>query len=810
MGMVPLVGLHPVPAYAQDQQALSQMVDATGAADEDGGNKFGCLGGGPDSLTGCLAWASYTAMSFGAWVAGAMSVILNYAVQDLVVGMGLLVGNLTGITDAWVVLRDIANVFLLFLTIFIGIATILNLSSWNYKQLLWKVVIAALFVNFSLFFTKIVIDVSNLAATELYSLLLQQRPGLGAACLQSITAADFSDSECISDGVAGAFWEQMRLATFYDNTKVAPDVAVDISMRMVWVGLLGFILFLVAAFIFGAAAFLLIGRFVILVLLMILSPIAFVAWVTKVSGSGSKWWRTLLSQSFFAPAIFLMWWIALKIMEGLNTRYVLGTGESFSGSAIMTMSGIALLFYFIMVMGFLIASLIIAKNMGAAGATMAMNTGKSWSKSAGFYAGAKAGNMTAGTLSYISRRTVGAAADRAGNSEWLKNKARSSSSVSRFLARGTRNRLEGVAESSMDIRNTPGIAKTAQKYAGAATGKGGYKEWKKKKIEEEEKNDKWLREYDGSSAERGARDADMEAVNERNTRVQQMQVEERLGNTLNELDAHIEELTKEIDTEAAKGDRADVSKLAVLRQKRSVQTRTRDSMRHMSGDVEGRKQITQQLKDPNLTPESRAVLEERLENTTNRIRNSYGLIDPDVNALEVQRNELQTRLNNTADTKENKTVRAELTSQIAALTKSKDTIVQYHEAKSRLERERGTATREELAVMQAAVKQSESELEQMRINHRAAVDAGYAKAWKQKGTERANANLDILSTETYGLPMAEHRRQAAAKIRAAQGKSKNEKTVADFVKMLDEQDKKKAAEDAAAGPETPAGPSTTT
>ncbi len=368
-------------AYASDGYAASPLTRALEAADREGGNNFGCLSLSGQMLTGCLAWASYTVMTFAAWLAGGASVVLNYAVQELVVGMGMLVGNLTGITDAWIVLRDIANVFLLFLTIFIGIATILNLSAWNYKQLLWKVVIAALFVNFSMFFTKIVIDVSNLAATELYALIMEQKGGTSAACATQIASGSFT-GECIDDGIAGAFWDQMRLATFYDISQIPPDKRDEATQRMIWVGALGTILFLVAAFVFGAAAFLLIGRFVILVLLIILSPVAFVMWITRISGSGSQWWHKLLNQAFFAPAIFLMWWIALKIMTGLNARYMLGSQEGYAATALMTTSGISLLFYFVIVMGFLIASLIVARNLGAAGAGAVLNTGERWARGA--------------------------------------------------------------------------------------------------------------------------------------------------------------------------------------------------------------------------------------------------------------------------------------------------------------------------------------------------------------------------------------------------------------------------------------------
>lgn len=384
----------PIQVAFADPAAQTDSVASEMAARLEAKSEYGC---GVTNISGCMTYVAYFFMAIAGVVLGWAGVLLNYAVQDLVVGMGLLVGNMTGITDAWVILRDIANVFLLFLTIFIGIATILGLSSWNYKQLLWRVIVAALFVNFSLFFAKIIIDTSNLAATELYSLILVQTPDMSAECLSHINGAQFGESVCLRNGIASVFMQHMQLATVFDVSKLDDDTRSDVQWRVVWTALLGTLLYLVAAFVFAAAAFLLMGRFIALVILLIFSPVAFVALITKVSGFGRKWWSMLLSQAFFAPALFLMWWIAFKLLENLGERYAfkLPGAEGFIGAAMGSMSAIALIFYFLLIMGFLIMALFVAKSMGAYGASAAIGTGKAI---AGF-AGGTALAYTAGNAS---------------------------------------------------------------------------------------------------------------------------------------------------------------------------------------------------------------------------------------------------------------------------------------------------------------------------------------------------------------------------------------------------------------------------
>jgi hypothetical protein len=124
------------------------------------------------SFAGCLTGFLYAGMTWAAALSSATGRLLNTAILMLVVDMNSAVGSGTtggtAVEDAWTILRDLANVLLVFLTVFIGLATIVGVTRYGYKQLLFKVVLAALFVNFSITLARVVIDTSNILALSIF------------------------------------------------------------------------------------------------------------------------------------------------------------------------------------------------------------------------------------------------------------------------------------------------------------------------------------------------------------------------------------------------------------------------------------------------------------------------------------------------------------------------------------------------------------------------------------------------------------------------------------------------------------------
>src|SRR3989344_1766187 len=129
-------------------------------------------------------------------------------------------------------------------------------------------------------------------------------------------------------------------------------------------------------FIFLPAAILFVIRTVTLIFLIILSPLAFLMYAfPNQEGLFKKWWSTLFNQAFFAPLYLIMVYVTLKILGSDAITKI----AAYSGS-----SPIKITIHFAIAAGFMFGAIIIAKNLGAKGASAAM-------KGAGALTGAAAG-----------------------------------------------------------------------------------------------------------------------------------------------------------------------------------------------------------------------------------------------------------------------------------------------------------------------------------------------------------------------------------------------------------------------------------
>ncbi len=781
--------------------------------------EFGCFdGGGGSILWGCMAWASYGIMSLMAWFAGGAAILLNFAVAELVVGMGQLVGEMPGVVDAWIVIRDLTNVFLVFLTIFIGLAMIMGISSYGDKSLLFKVILAAIFVNFSMLFTKVVIDVSNLAATEIYTLLITQaRPDLdGSACGQQVAAANFTDSKCIGDGLAGAWWGQLKLISIFSFTNATPGATEDMQKRIMYIGALGSILFAVMTFIFGAAALLLIGRFVKLVFLLIISPVTFVMWVTKITGHGRWWWKELLSQSFFAPAMFLMFWISWKLTTSLSARYFASNDlTSLSGAATGNIGAMALILYFVLVVGFLIASLIVAKNMGAAGAAVMMKTGSDIAKTAGM--GFGAGVMApVGAAAYTMRRGVGATTELA--EAKFKNSKFARTKVGTFFGESfVKPTADKVKSASFDPRGTKLVQGLSQGYLGEAK-KGGYTGWKKEMAEKQNAYEKWLAAPTPTGEDNRKRDLKQEQVDDAHKASEQMglqaardaeaaaleaehadetaklEVEGKLTDTLGHLDSTIgnlnKEISKETDPEKIKEKQSDLVAAEVMKKRvltsQGALGRIKASNTELGALHKQREKNWSRMSAAERTAHTQRVEElttqkhaDMTDMATNlRVINYARAQERDPQIAQVQRtlSQLQAELGRTQDMN----AKAQIQQRIG-------------EEKAHLEaRKKAHTQRLEMISANPMLKDDEvaEKMAEKKLEARKKIDHDYAQALKDAGAKRKDQVVDRLASDTnFGLPLAQWKREYVAQERLSRGKSKEQRQGEEIAKILEQMKK---------------------
>lgn len=410
-------------------------------------------------------WIMAKIMSLFALLVGIAALALNYAMYYTVVDMGRYINGLSSIGTVWKILRDIGNILIIFGFLAIGISIIID-SDWygGGKKLLPTLLIAAVFANFSLFAAEAMIDVGNLFATQIYKQINE-----GNLPNPSDTSATTGFAYVIQNkGVAGVLMKKLGLPSIYGGMK---DVDVDGKPLFsggapFYMSFMSIIVFIVVAFVMFALAFILVSRFIVLILLIMVSPVGIAGLaVPGLQGWANKWWHTLFQQTITAPILLLMLYIALSVIVdpkflGFDTNAPAWNG--IQTGHIINFAGVLL--SYLIAMGLLLAVVYFAKTLSAVGAGWATKT---------------AGALSFGATAWAGRTSGG----------WLANKAARGlrrTAVSRvpLVGTGVVRGLNRIATGSFDVRGVKfgGGLKGLGVETGSAQ-KGGYRADLKGRIE---------------------------------------------------------------------------------------------------------------------------------------------------------------------------------------------------------------------------------------------------------------------------------------------------------------------------------------
>lgn len=415
------------------------------------------------------------------WLGG---VVLNTSINISVLQMSNIVNSTGAISATWSTLRDLANIVFIFLLLAIGIGTMLRLSGYGIKQLLAQVLIVAILINFSLFFTKLIIDVPNRLAIEFYKGMQISNCNGGAGSI---------GLSCGDAGLSDRFMNALKIQTLMDTrsiqAKYGTAAAVDTLSggKIFLIGFFGSIFLFIAAFIFFAAGILLAQRLALLVLVMVFSPIAFVFMVVpKMGGYASKWWATLFNNALFPAAYLLLTWVSLRIIEDKNFLFgQMNSSDTFATALSSGEGALVIIFNFMVVSVLMIASLVIASSMGAYGAEGMMKMGKSLQK----WGQGILGGVTIGLGAYLGRRYIGGGADALSRKDGLRE-ATKDKGIKGVLARGIISSSQRIAGSSFDVRATGAgkeLSASIPGGLGTAGGKGGFTKMVKDYAEKQQK-----------------------------------------------------------------------------------------------------------------------------------------------------------------------------------------------------------------------------------------------------------------------------------------------------------------------------------
>jgi len=259
-----------------------------------------------------VAYIGGIGVALVAWFIGIILNLNNQLLQSDAVQIGFSVS------------LSVANLGFVLGIIVIAIMTILRQESYGLKQILWKLVAAAILVNFSLVIIAPIFNFANQLTT--YFLNCTQ-----GNCNNTGTLAGFQN---FAKSLAGAFNPQKELLLGL-NTTAGGLVVADTNLQgafsttgqsigkllvpIVSIFFIAFMLIVMNITLVTFVAMLFI-RYLIIGILLIVMPFAWLMWIfPNLSHLWTKWWSTFWRWTLFAPIVIFFLYLAIMTSKTMST-----------------------------------------------------------------------------------------------------------------------------------------------------------------------------------------------------------------------------------------------------------------------------------------------------------------------------------------------------------------------------------------------------------------------------------------------------------------------------------------------------------
>lgn len=330
-------------------------------------------------------------------------------------------GSMPVVHTGWQIVRDISNAFFILVLLWIAFTIIFNIETLGGKKLLVRLIVIALLINFSLTMVSAVFGVANYLArpfqtalqendiaglitgkTKLHTVTSQLTEGdinalknygtqqqksgpppkSGEAGTDSSFASAIVPDAQAQGGVVGAAVKGCGLGSLIGSVGSIPgavigclgggtlaSLGVALASWGVALGVAAFswkaiinlavanVFLIITIFVMVAASIVLLSRLIAMVFLGVLAPAAFLLHIIPRGGDKywSMWLEKLFSWAFFAPAFYFLFYLSFLILDQMSST-IPNVGQF--------QANIPAIFTLIVFLGFLFASIGIAKMMG--------------------------------------------------------------------------------------------------------------------------------------------------------------------------------------------------------------------------------------------------------------------------------------------------------------------------------------------------------------------------------------------------------------------------------------------------------------
>ncbi len=275
----------------------------------------------------------------------------------------------------WPIVLNFANLGFVLAIIIIAFATIFRSQTYGMKQALWKLIVAALLVNFSLVIAGAFISIAD-TTTEIF---INQATGEGAIDFSTRLAGLFKAQQYLQAGDAESTQASIQVLEF------GGGLLTFLAQIIFGAGFT-----LLAALTLLAIAIMLLIRYVVLSILLIIVPLVWLLWIFPATQENwKKWWKEFIRWTFFAPIVSFFMMLAVVAIKKYPdhvedvVKIAVDKQENIGGTLL---GGAADL---VVVMGLLLGGLYAANKMSITFASTAFGAAQGAGKAFGGWAGRK-------------------------------------------------------------------------------------------------------------------------------------------------------------------------------------------------------------------------------------------------------------------------------------------------------------------------------------------------------------------------------------------------------------------------------------
>ncbi|MFH1423410.1 MAG: hypothetical protein ABIG29_00430 [Candidatus Nealsonbacteria bacterium] len=290
------------------------------------------------------------------------------------------------VNRGWEITSNLTNMFFILIFLAIAISYILKLETFGMKKALPRLIIVALLTNFSLLFTRMIVDIGWVTQNSFFNIFFGGNQGFATTALQPLTK---NISTIIGFLTADLAW--------FVGFALVPGLNVaKTAFLALWFFTMGgwglvseaviFTVFsLSAGFIFLAYALFFLFRIAVIWILAILAPLAFAAYILPSTEKFFKQWlHTLIQWLLFGIVTFFLMGLGLSLFGVISGKSV---AIDFTGTQPWSVPGELSKFLFLLV--YLVTTFAVARKTAPIGTDMLWNLSSMATKKFGQWSGRK-------------------------------------------------------------------------------------------------------------------------------------------------------------------------------------------------------------------------------------------------------------------------------------------------------------------------------------------------------------------------------------------------------------------------------------